>query len=322
MGAWLPTNHANACSIACSKGSILPSGGDIPSDQVRFRFDPPRGKFVDQIDGGSAPPRLYRLEGPARVVVPVRIDAISDREVWLTPEQPLPVGTQLALEAPGCSDGPLHGEYTVTAPAPFPTELGTLQASLHRDVLRVAVTNGSCSLPADVSYADLSLKLAPSALPYAAVFDHEVLVDGKAHPEFSRALAAPSPLPQGVARIYSTCRADTYFRSDAALTPGPHRVRMTARVGAQKLQTPEIEVDLSCTGNAPAWEPDSDAPPITLKTDAGGGDATGGARDDATPSADGDDGCSIGADSAQRAFPVWLALLALALPLRVRRRVR
>lgn len=319
VAVWLPRNRADACSIACAAGTLLPSGGDIPSDQVRFRYAPPRGKLVDRIDGGAALPRLYQLEGPALMEVPLRVESSSYDEVWLAPEQPLPEGTQLVLEAPSCAAVPLRGEYRITAAAPSPGELGTLQASLHRDVLRVAVTNGSCSLPADVSYADLSVKLSGSALPYAAVFDYAVLVDGKQHPEFSRALAAPSPLPHGEARIYATCRADTYFRSDAALMPGLHRVRMTAKVGDKTLQTPEIEVDLSCTGSAPAWEPDSDLPRETpLRADDAGNVAQT-ERDALSPSKSEDDGCSLRVDGSTQS-PAWLALTALALTLRRRRR--
>jgi len=324
----LPTSRAAACSVACAAGTILPSGGDIPSDQVRFRFEPLSGKGVKQIDGGTSLPRLYRLEGPARVEVPVRVESSSSEAVWFAPEAPLPVGTQLVLEAPSCRDAPLRGEYTITASAPIPGELGTLQATLHRDALRVAVISGACSLPADISYADLSVKLAESARPYAAVFDYKVFVDGREHPEFSTSFAAPSTLPQGEARIYATCRADTYFRSEAALTEGLHRVRMTAKIADKELETPEIELDLSCKGAMPAWEPDSDLgdlrPPRA--NDAGGGgeivDAgTGTSPGEIRRSGTEDSGCALYADdAAQRTIPAWFALVGIALTLRGRRR--
>jgi hypothetical protein len=132
LALYLSTLHPSdvrACAASpCAPPRVLPAGGDIPSDQLVFSYVPAR-EATQTDDAGDGPlPRLYQLEDGGRTEVGLELLPISvvgpGRE--LIPHRTPAVGSKLVLEgaAPSChGDWSLAAQFTVTAPAPLPSEL-------------------------------------------------------------------------------------------------------------------------------------------------------------------------------------------------------
>lgn len=331
---------AQACSLSpCRAADVFPESGNLPQDLVAFTFRPPRDFVVP--DGGVAAPHLYRVDGDVRSEVAVLLTPLggAGRAVVVEPIDKLPLGTKLVLEAdaPICAPtSRLVTSYLVTEAAALPASLGTLQSTLGRGLLRVGTRAGSCSEELDVSYADLTLQLAPGAQPLGDVLDYQWMVDGAPYDGFVRGIpygiGAPrfdtnghSELGRGTERVWAPCQATA--RSDAlisAVAPGEHRVslRGTLRSGATA-ETPEVTFRLACDGAATstgdAGSPSQDA--ATTATTAVPQSSTAAPSGATVPDLDsGSDGCSMGHSPRSRAAFWLLALTVLGYGLAQRRR--
>lgn len=331
---------AHACSLSpCRAADVFPEKGSLPQDLVAFTFRPPRDFGVP--DGGVAAPHLYRVDGDVRSEVPVQVTPLggAGRAVLIEPVDKLPPGTKLVLEADAPSCAPtskLAASYVVTEAAALPASLGTLQFALARGPLRVGTRAGSCSEELDVTYADLTLQLAPAAQPLGDVLDYQWMVDGAPYDGFVRSIqygiGAPrfdmnghSQLGRGIERVWATCQPNG--RSDAlisAVAPGEHRVslRGTLRTGAT-VETPEVTFQLACDGGAPtvadAGSPGHDAATTATTTVPQSSTAAPAVAVDSGVDA-GSDGCSMGHSPRSRAAVWLLALTVLGYGLAQRRR--
>jgi hypothetical protein len=313
--AALPTARALACSAApCFDTFLFPASGSVPANMIQLMFMP----------GGSLPdrgadviaPRLYRLEGESKLSIPFTSSTSTVGRTFITPVQAQPAGARLIVEADpgGCSNEPFHAELSIGEAAPLPTTLGTLAAQTKRDVLRVAVINGSCDGLVDAAYADLSVQLSESAAPYAGLFVYQLFVDDTSHGGFSSSLVGGERLAQGQARVFTVCNKESWLSLPGTDVPaGVHRVRMKAQLpDGSALDTDEIEVDLRCDGAPPAWPADAGPPVVRDAAVSTSGSDAAVTVDGGTPNAgDGErDDCSLASGrSASSSLLIVLALL-------------
>lgn len=346
----LHPSEVRACGASpCFPPRVTPAGGDIPSDRLTFSYVP--GRATAATDEDDALPRLYLLEDGGRTEVPLEIQpvAVVGPGWQLVPRSPPAVGSTLVLEgaAPSChADWSLAAQFTVTAPAPLPSDLGSLDVMYQRGSLKVAEYSGGCDRVVDASYADLTLLPSPSALPFKDLFDYTLVVDGKDASAFSSSSIIESrldggvPLPQGTERIFALCRAlpGNPKVNDALL--GAHRVKLRAKLHGVTLETPEVQVDLRCDGSTMASGTDDprDAR-VSTSPDAAGGhdthaepgdagvlgpsDSAVGATSSASTVGAGDTsdrGCSLARGGSSASLTAWLlGVLAIALARRRRR---
>ncbi|HEY6879209.1 MAG TPA: hypothetical protein VI299_14385 [Polyangiales bacterium] len=318
----LPAARGLACSPACPQTAVFPGFGELPANLVQLLFTPsPIGQAPD---GGGVSPRLFRVEGEAKISLPLNISAQPGGSSWLiSPVEPQPVGAQLLLEADTsspCDREPFARKFTVGDAHPLPTELGTLQVELARELLAVPMSQPDCwpiPVGVDASYAKLTLQLSDVAKPFERFWSHTLIVDGAPHARFGSGLIGGSQLPPGQDLLYTVCED-----SGASVR---HRVRMQSTlVDGTTLSTPELEVELRCDGTPPQW-PDGSVPHArsdgsTTIADAGVPPAR---SDGSTKTADAGmespasnaDGCAL----AERTDGAWLLALALLLQ---RRRAR
>lgn len=342
-----------ACGASpCAPPRVIPAGGDIPSDRLTFSYAP--GRETAGTDEDGALPRLYRLEDGGRTEVPLELQpvAVVGPGWQLIPRSPPAVGSKLVLEgaAPSChADWSLAAQFTVTAPAPLPSDLGALEVMVQSGSLKVAEYSGGCDRVVDASYADLTLLPSPSALPYKDLFDYTLVVDGKDAAGFSSSSIIESrldggvPLPQGTERIFALCRALPGNPNVDDVQLGAHRVKLRAKLDGVTLETPEVQVDLRCDGGTmssgkgdlrdanvatssdAAGEPDphdahtkpSDAG-VRGPSDSGVRSTSSASTADATNTSEG--GCSLARGGQSGAPSAWLlGVLAISVARRRRR---
>jgi len=259
---------ARACTpIACSDAAIFPTGGELPLNQLSLRFRPARAVRV-ALDAGVVVPHLYRVENQNNTEVPLTMTTLANGDILLEPATPPAVGSKLVFAA----DNPCHPErslsanFVVTAATPEPTtmDMGKLQVALGRGSVSVPSSGGSCALPVDSAYADLSVMFSAAALPLASVIEQEVWVDGVRH-------------PGSVKQVYATCLPFEDAWATANLDVGRHRVQLRGTLlDGSTLKTDEVEIELRCVGTTRTLDggivilpgDSSDAGPA--KDDAGG----------------------------------------------------
>lgn len=346
-------DSAHACSgTVCRAAAVFPAGGDIPRDQAVFTLH--QASLSSNDDAGVPMPRLSRLDGDVRTEVPFTLTRVVDVSVSyevtfeLKPSVELAPSTKLLLELEGPSCEPtkkLEARFTIVDAAQTPAALGALRVAQRRARLEVATRAGSCSVERDVAYADLTVELAPSALPFAEVLAYEWVVDGAKYTGFSSSLfPAPDdvPLPRGTERVYAPCEKDEHLIDD--LTSGTHRVflRGKLRSGAT-VATPEVSFELRCdagdrapdasigaadaglrgdTGlpgdagsSADAARPAPNTSP-SLPSDAGGVGTTTGRADvggtgPVNEASNGDDGCALTSrGESKQTYALWLGVFA------------
>lgn len=252
-----PASDAHACSVPpCTPAQLFPSGGSIPTDRVRLRYQPSFSYADLASDAGVVLPHMYRLEGSTKVVVPFESESDGARGMWLTPVVTQPIGAQLVVEtdASSCSlDVPLSATYSITEARALPNTLGTVQATVKRALLPIAVGLGACSETADVSYADLIISLGDQAQPFAAVFRYQLYVDEQPHATFIDNSVSSHRLPQGTDRVYAQCAdIDAGPRGTVSVTPGVHTVHFRAQIGDEPaLESERVSINLACEGTAP-----------------------------------------------------------------------
>ena len=232
---------ARACSpVGCIAPAVFPaSGAALPEGQQRLRFQPGRD-FITQDAGVARPPKLYRVDGAKRTELTVAITSLTNGAQMITPITPSSVGSKLVLEADpvGCSpQQPLHAEFTVTAAATVPANLGTLSVALGQAALLVPTSRGSCTISLEAAYADLTLLRANEAQAFADVTEPQLWVDGSAY--------------GSAMRVYATCQPFQDSWAAANLKLGKHRAELRGTLlDGSVLKTPEVEFELRCEGVA------------------------------------------------------------------------
>jgi hypothetical protein len=285
---WRPSS-AEACGAVprCSNAWVAPSGGDIPSDRFSITY-----YSEMQSDGGVVLPRLTRTFAGAVIDVPFDATALPDGRLQLTPREVQPSGASIVLEtselSPCFLDKLLSEAYRITPAQPLPSTLGTLKGEVGRARRRLP---GPCDGEmVDVGFADLSVQLDASALPFASLFIYALEVDGQTVstelPQYPK--VKPWALQGGPVTILGVCGAPrgerrSYHPGDVG--PGTHRVRIQATLDNQVYWTPAMELELPCggSGQAPPLPADAGPPP----SDAGLG------MEDLTNVSDQSDGCQL-----------------------------
>ncbi|MET0283233.1 MAG: hypothetical protein ABW352_02140 [Polyangiales bacterium] len=302
--AALPTSSALACDISpCELNVVSPSASSLPANMVRLLFTP---GVTDAVDAGAPEPRLYRLQGDARVDVPFTRTPAGPRGMWLEPAEPIAAGTTLVVEAdaPTCSGiatVPLQRAYAVSEALPVPTSLGSLGVTYSRGTLQFSTISSICLSTSwvDASIADLRIELAADARPFADLFAYQTFVDGQPRARYHTNPYVLDYRPHGEERVTATCANES---GDTPSFTGKHSVRFEGTLpDGTKLSTPELEIDLRCEGPAPA-RPDAGAVPSMADASVSPAET----RDD--------DGCTLASGRSS----VSGLLLALALLLRRR----
>lgn len=348
-----PRSSARACSgTVCRGATVFPAGGNLPRDQVVFTLRP--GSLADDKDAGVLMPRLSKLEGDVRSAVPFTLTRVVDVSVSyevkfeLKPSIELAPSTKLLLEleAPSCEPtNKLEAQFTVVEAAPNPTALGALRVTHQQAQLEVATRAGSCSVEKKVAYADLTVELAPSALPLAEVLTYEWLVDGSPYAGFSSSLLplpGDVPLPRGTERVYAPCLPHADLIDALAL--GTHRAVLRGKLrSGVTVATPEVSFELRCDsspslpdasiaaadagsggdaglrGDAGVRSDAARPAPNTTQSstpDAGSIETTNGRADDgggspAKETKNGDEGCALTSrGESNQTYALWLGVFA------------
>jgi hypothetical protein len=153
----------------------------------------PNGMDASAPSAASVAARMYRVEASGvQVEIPFEVapmvatnklpPATLSGAVLLRPRGPLAPGTRVVIEAdaPDCAKSRvLRAEYLITEPAPLPTQLGTLNATVMQGWLTLPNSQGQCTTTLDVPYAQLGLALSPEARPFADLLSYRLLVDGE-----------------------------------------------------------------------------------------------------------------------------------------------
>ena len=331
---------ALACSPnTCGPATVFPAHGELPQNQLQLRLAPRRSVMGD---AGVTAPHLYRVDGDRRTEIALSASALSDGSLLLVPAMAPEVSTKLVFEADesACAGtAPLHAEFVVTASAEVPTDLGSLQVALGRAEVAVPTSRGSCVIPLDAAFADLTLTPTPAAAPLLDVIERQLWVDGV---NFA-----------GATRVYGTCEPfiDSWANG-VNLKLGKHRAELRGTtLGGAQLKTAEVEFELRCESDGGVSDAGARGD-AGVSADAGttlggftdgraldagatvaraGGDASiskdpvdagppGPASVDPHASADADDGCALATQrGSTAAYGAWLGV-AVALLLARRRR--
>lgn len=260
--------RAEACSCAaqcCGLVWVTPQGDRVPANVPGLSWWPgPEGPLGCQAAEGSAEDvRLLHLTAGGEV--PVDLALASDLSGFLArPLEALAVGDRYRFVGGSlCAGTERFGSssrastFEVTAPAPLPSSLGTIVAGAPRaGVLVVSTRSGSCATGVSAAAAEVTLRLAPAAQPWATLFLYETLVDGApwAH---QRSLCGTTPhgasvYGRGRDVVYAVCASDDPH-IDRVLSPGRHSVRFRATLpGAPApVESEPFDVDLRCDPAAP-----------------------------------------------------------------------
>jgi hypothetical protein len=265
IGLW--AERARACEpIACSVGSVFPSGGEIPVDQFRLTFRAAQDQRESSGARSLATPHLFRLDGTARTELALQSAPVDDDpfSFVLTPTAALAPGDRLVFEADQspCSADILSATFTLTPVAPAPAMLGVLNVKLARQWLEIATSAGTCTTDVDAASADLSVSLSAAAEPFKDVVSYQLVLDDQ--PD----VGASVGLDRGAARVYAPCGSDPGL-ADSTST-GPHRAFMRATMGdGTRVATAEVAFTLDCSGAAPASSTGVDAGALQTNPSSG-----------------------------------------------------
>ena len=269
---------AAACSPPrCWAGAFLPGdGANVPANVPAFVWRP----MQDFASGAQPDPAQVELVGNGTTIALTATPRAGG--TWtLAPTAPLVVGeTYQLVDHSTCEGDPSvttpSASIHIAAAAPLPTLLGTTNAAIAGigDVL-LATTNGSCSAPLLADRADLTLALAPSALPWRDVLEYSTVVDDELWSQ-STALNEPDPLGSSYAgrakdRVFHACED-----SDAVYTrgvpEGTHEATIHAKVPNTTLDLVAVSATFPLTCNDPITDPGVVDDPAD-----GGGCSSGGA---------------------------------------------
>lgn len=256
--ALLAAAAAPAVADACSP-PFCNFGTQIPGDMSIVPANLP-GIFWLTDDGVAATPesvRLYRVSDSQEV--PLELTSLGgglhDIKLLeqLAPDQAhaLVLGSECIGTGLADDTAPVF-ELMTAAASPLPDALGDLVASgLMHGPLELATTNGGCSEPVESAYVDVTLELAPAAVPWRDVLVFETWVDGQPWSPSDFLPLPPPPgeswLGRGVDRVYATCAPGDVV--DPGLSEGKHKVVIRARIpgGDVVLASPPIDVQLTCS---------------------------------------------------------------------------
>lgn len=248
-----PAGRAAACSGGlCAPAYLFPGSGVVPVDQLQWRYMSPRNGIQND-DGGLGHPTLYRVQGSAREVVPLRVAYSQALQAYrLEPQGEVAAGTELLLAAnpPACDqDAGVEARFTVTAAATIPSTLGTLEVRPARGSIRVATWAGSCSVEVDAAYVDLKTVLSDDARALEGLIQYQLLLDGQPY-TFSPSLlgGGRGDLGRGDERVFSPCAPADKTDGVAA---GSHTALMRGTLPhGETFQTPEVRFELRCDQTA------------------------------------------------------------------------
>lgn len=296
--AWLTPNEASACSEpVCQDGFLVPSGtASVPANAPGLFWRAVRDGatgVADEVSAWQVPRassdggRAAANEGPTATRAPLHVTRVAlgptdgpatdaaAHGVLLT--LPLVAGEHVHVEAADtCVIGglrPFSADLTITPAQPLPTQLGTLTASpMQRGRLTIASEGGGCSREAETVYVDVDLSLADGAAPWADLLLYETYVDGTRHHAASSTIHTPAPheswVGRGRDRLALVC--DAAGSDTPLLTPGEHRVELTARLAGSDvvLRSEPIVIALACPPDSPTTPADTLYDAVSYQTGA------------------------------------------------------
>jgi hypothetical protein len=162
------------------------------------------------------------------------------------------------VDCSGRSDGGLQPRaFSAAEPSDVPQRIGDVGTVVHTLAEEeVSTSSGSCTSPALVSAATITVKPSAELDAYLGVTAFISHLDGDTHtypPWFSAERAQGQPLEF---RYATTCRSDDQY-VDPGIGAGHHTVRLEAVVAGAATQPPFLEFDfeLSCTSASGATAP-------------------------------------------------------------------
>jgi hypothetical protein len=286
-GVAADARSAHACTApSCWPDEFVPYEGSLPANAAGIVWRPGRhyGRDGGARQTNTTSPEELRLEctnedGVAREVP---FHAAGDGTVRaLLFDEALVVGDECEItprSAPcllGEGDPRYSGvaSFTVTAAAPIPTSLGTLEAKVRTSHQRVPVptSDGSCFDEPFACTAQLVLRLSAEAQPWKDALDFETLADDDPwlYPPFPGVYGAPPEPERGTDIVFVANEGTASHGLDA----GKHAIAMQAKLAGidEVIRANEVTLDLTCKGPPPD---DGDQP----SSDGGGGCSAAGQR--------------------------------------------
>lgn len=307
-----PAAPADACSGTCESAYARPRAGSLPANAGGVWLNPGRAYGRDDYDAV-----LRVSDGDVWTVLAhedfERSLAMSPRYA-IRPSTPLVPGTTLSLEVTGPCPPPeetskLVGSWTITAPIPMPSALGTLTVVTGSSPTAGQIGGGAgCDESFPAAYADISLEVDTSAEPWTDAMVFETLVNGEVYrPYVSLVTWRQADRGEGFGGSWRGRGVDRVFYSCDDLAPRVISMRGILPDGTV-LETPGVEVALECSRETRRASRDAGVS-TNPGADAGVGSAAGGA-------------CATAPTRARRGIGAFFVLAMAALALTARTRVR
>jgi len=252
---------ADACSPrVCTPAAFVPGGygGTVPANLPGLYWLP-QANAHGQTAPDPAQISLARASEPDTQLPFAAMAASDGRAFLLVPDAPFAVGqTYEARDSDECYSHAQYTRFTIGQPAPLPTALGTLDASLQSiGPSGVNISNGACQVSLIAAQSLVRLTLDASAEPWAELLQLETLVDGQPWsegPQLTRDLRDLHPTG-AVVQVFETCDTSTPG-ADPGLTTGDHVVELRATVAGTTttVASTSVSVHLQCTPTAPAGD--------------------------------------------------------------------
>jgi hypothetical protein len=195
----------------------------------------------------------YTLSSPPGLVAGARQVVLSD---------PSPGHYIVSWEGSTCAEpqsqtgsGRLIGDFTLTEEVVYPTELGVLEIQwmgTHEQEFNLGI-DASCeaiTTTAIVGVAEITLEFPDEWLPWADAADIALIVDDeivRGYGDVDSQAAANGRYSTSITTICSASDPDALANYDFGPAPGPHRVKLSARVeGHGEVVSQDVEYEVDC----------------------------------------------------------------------------
>lgn len=245
--ALVRAERAEACSPGCSVIELRPLAS-VPANTPALAFYSGRpyenGELISLEDGSG-----QRVDA-ALIDEPTNTGGPSDL-VFVVPKTPLqPNQTYRAtFDAPCLSRTQRHEQIiTTTAPAPLPTEAGSVRAGKsHVDRIEVSA-GGPCSQVESMAAVDLLFTPSPALVPFLPIARFTTIIEGQAWPWAVTRFGDTRAGYRDPLQILSRCSADANTQaSDEGLPVGHYTGKLIVEVaGMEPLPAIPFAIDLEC----------------------------------------------------------------------------
>jgi hypothetical protein len=256
--AFWPARHAQACSPpVCRTGSFLPAPeARIPANapalihlpgSAAVAGAPTREQLHDQIElltqEGTAVPFITESRPQGMLLRPVTGPWPPGILRVRRPELCAGIGT-VTLPPPM-----VEQRFSVTAPVPLPTALGTVYAG-HSQMQSLTVAHdGECTTEIRAAVVTLTILPTPEFQAFLPLAEINVYERSPEHPgALNQAWARKSDSDPLTLSVYASCETDRPAHVGNGLTPGLHQLEIAASIAGatQPLPGVRVVVDLDC----------------------------------------------------------------------------